>query len=230
MILTEARSTQVAERIRDAVEQALQAQNVSARRASIEVVGHDGLIRDIRAGRLPSVDRIEALFDYLGLEAYFGPKRPLVRPPTLHLASNAGPDDDAPAGFFTIPWAEASLGSGSAPLCFSSAWLESNELKIDFLKAVRPDQIDIECPLSGDVIAVIDSRAGLRKGHGLWCLRGRGRIRVAHITFAGEVTIIHPARSDTAPEIIEGPLAGALTIYGKVVWLGQSIPLKGTVG
>lgn len=230
MILTDARSSEVADRIRDAVEQALQAQNVSARRASIDVVGHDGLIRDIRAGRLPSVDRIEALFDYLGLEAYFGPKRLPLRAPTLHLVSNADPTQDVPPGFFTVPWAEPSVGSGSAPLCFSRTWLESNDLKIDFLTAVKPDHIDIECPSTGDVIALIDNRAGLRKGHGLWCFRQSGRSRIGHITFAGDVTVIHPAHAEAAPAILEGDITGTLSLYGKVVWLGQSIPLKGKVG
>lgn len=80
MLLTNKKTSAVIQRIQTDVECALKDRQISARRASIDVVGHDGLIRDIRAGRVPSVDRLEALFDYLGLEFYFGPLRQLQAP------------------------------------------------------------------------------------------------------------------------------------------------------
>ncbi len=42
----------------------------------MDIVGHDGLIRDIRAGRLPSIDKLRALSDYFDLQLYFGPRLP----------------------------------------------------------------------------------------------------------------------------------------------------------
>lgn len=229
MILTEARSTEVAERLRAAVEAALSDRNLSARRASIDVVGHDGLIRDIRAGRIPSVDRVEALFDYLGLEAYFGPRR-LLPPAGRAVAANHSPDEDAPTGFLTIPWAESGVRPGSAPVAFSRAWLSAHELVPDFLVATLPDVVQLEGPSTADTVALLDTRVALRKGHGIWCFRSAGKLRVANLTFAGDVTVVHPTRSELEPEIIEGPISQALKLYGKVVWLGQSIPLKGKVG
>ena len=68
------------------MEAALGRQDVSARRASLDVVGNDGLVRDIRAGRLPGVDRLEALFEHLGLAFCFGPRR---RPPETGRAGSA---------------------------------------------------------------------------------------------------------------------------------------------
>lgn len=56
----------------DLVNTALKERGASARSVSIDVVGHDGLIRDIRAGRIPSYDRVWALFDYLGIDLYMG--------------------------------------------------------------------------------------------------------------------------------------------------------------
>ncbi len=90
MLLTNKKTKAVIQRIQTDVERALRDRQISARRASIDVVGHDGLVRDIRAGRVPSVDRLEALFDYLGLEHYFGPPRQLETK-ALHLPSNNGP-------------------------------------------------------------------------------------------------------------------------------------------
>ena len=59
--------------LRAVIEEALASKGVSARQASLDVVGHDGLIRDIRAGRLPSIDKLQALSEYFGLELYIGP-------------------------------------------------------------------------------------------------------------------------------------------------------------
>lgn len=224
MILTDARSNEVAERLRAAVEAALEARNLSARRASIDVVGHDGLIRDIRAGRIPSVDRVEALFDYLGLEAYFGPRRPA----SPAVVANHLPGEDAPTGFMIIPWAEVSRGS--APVAFARAWLDSHGLVPDHLLAALPDIVELEGPEVQDTLALLDTRHALRKGHGIWCFRSSGKIKVANVTFAGSVTVIHPAHSADEPQVIDGPPGGALSILGKVVWLGQSIPFRGKVG
>lgn len=226
MILTQAKSEEVAERLRAAVDAALQARNLSARRASLDVVGHDGLIRDIRAGRIPSVDRIEALFDYLGLEAYFGPPRPTR---VSSIAANHAPGEDAPTGFLTIPWADAGLRAGSAPVAFARAWLTAHELVPDFLVAAIPDEVRTEGPPTEDTVALLDTRVALRKGHGLFCCRLQGQVVVAHVTFAGSVTVIHPAHPDQEPVIFEGPLSGVLAPLGKVVWMGQSVPLRGVV-
>ena len=74
-ILTAERSAAMASRLRELVEAALVTTGVSARRASLDVVGNDGLIRDIRAGRLPAIDRLDALFEYLGVEMTVGASR-----------------------------------------------------------------------------------------------------------------------------------------------------------
>lgn len=91
--------------VREAVEKALEKHRMSARQASILAVGHDGLIRDIRAGRSVSVDRLAALSAVLDLELYFGPPRGGAEPSgdfalvPLHAAElSAGPGaaaDDA---------------------------------------------------------------------------------------------------------------------------------------
>ena len=58
-----------------AVNAALRARGWSARQASLEAVGSDQFIRNLRRGRVPPVDKLRALCDVLGLEFYIGPPR-----------------------------------------------------------------------------------------------------------------------------------------------------------
>ena len=69
--------------ILDIIEQALQERGMSARRASLEAGGTPETIRDMRRGRVPSVERVRALCRVLGLEFYMGPRRGEARTPPL---------------------------------------------------------------------------------------------------------------------------------------------------
>jgi len=55
--------------------QAVRRRGWSARQASMKAVGTPELIRDMRRGRVPSVERFRALCKVLGLEFYVGPPR-----------------------------------------------------------------------------------------------------------------------------------------------------------
>ena len=57
------------------IDQALNEQGISARQASILATGGPELIRGIRRGSIPSVERIRALCEVLELEFYIGPAR-----------------------------------------------------------------------------------------------------------------------------------------------------------
>lgn len=57
------------------IERAVRARGWSARQASMEAVGTPELIRDMRRGRVPSVERFKALCEVLDLEFYVGPRR-----------------------------------------------------------------------------------------------------------------------------------------------------------
>ena len=57
------------------ISQALKKQGISARQASILATGGPELIRSIRRGSIPSVERIRALCEVLKLEFYIGPIR-----------------------------------------------------------------------------------------------------------------------------------------------------------
>ena len=57
------------------IERALRARGMSARRASIEAVGNAELVKRIRRGEVPTVERLEALCEVLELEFYVGEPR-----------------------------------------------------------------------------------------------------------------------------------------------------------
>lgn len=71
--------------ILDTIEQALRDRGVSARRASLEAGGTPEMIRDMRRGRVPSVERVRSLCRVLDLEFYLGPPRPEMEPPVAAL-------------------------------------------------------------------------------------------------------------------------------------------------
>ena len=57
------------------INKALDKQGISARQASILATGMPDLVRNLRRGRVPSVERFRALCDVLNLEFYVGPMR-----------------------------------------------------------------------------------------------------------------------------------------------------------
>ena len=57
------------------IEEALRERGISARKASIEATGKPDLIREMRRGRAPSIDRLGELCRVLGLEFYVGRPR-----------------------------------------------------------------------------------------------------------------------------------------------------------
>ena len=56
-------------------ERAVRARGWSTRQASMEAVGSPDMIADMRRGRVPSVERVRAMCEVLGLEFYVGPHR-----------------------------------------------------------------------------------------------------------------------------------------------------------
>lgn len=177
----------------------------------------------------PTLARTKEICDALGLEIRIAPKHVMAALNATDFRNADALHEGVPSGFLTIPWADKVVGSGSAPICFSRTWLDANGLKVDFLAAILPDDVEIDGVPAQDILAVVDTRSGLRKGHGLWCYRKSGRVLVSHMTFAGHMTIIHPARPEIEPQVIDGPIDRLIHVYGKVVWLGQRIPLKGSV-
>lgn len=219
--------------ILDTIDQALREKGLSDSAASKLAVGHPSLIKNLRMPRdgekrynLPALMKLAEVLD---LEFYFGPRRPAGRQDNVVSLRNLSPDEDAPSGFLIIPWLDAGLNRASAPVAFSRAWLATHGLVPDFLLVAQPDEIAVEDRPPVDSLVLLDTRPVIRKGHGLWCYRTSGRVSVSWVTFAGSVTVIQSSDPEREPQIIDGPPGGAISILGKVVWIGQSLPVKGGI-
>lgn len=220
------------ETLKHLVAERLKALNTNA--FAIEVASGlpEDAVRSILRGTKKSgttLNKAKAVCDALGIEFHIGPKRPPARPVELRVISNHDPDQDAPTGFLTIPWTEKQLGSGSAPVAFSRAWLTRHQLVPDFLQAVIPDRFAIAPAPDRGTVALLDTRIAQREGPGLWCYRDAGRVTVAHMTFRDDLAVVHPANPADEALVYKGRSAVLLGLLGKVVWLGQLVPLKGKV-
>lgn len=225
MLLTPERSEEMKARIQAAVERALLERDVSARRASLDVVGNDGLIRDIRAGRLPGVDRLEALFEYLGLEFYLGPRR---RPSAAAAFAEPGAMSDLDrrealrAGYLPIPWHPQSprpAGQAAPPVAFANAWLEGRAIDPARLAAVAADAGD-----GGGLVALVDTGAPRRGGPHAWACRAEGATQLRQVQFEPNVTVLLPEAPGRPALVLQGEERARLTLLGRVVWSGRLHP------
>lgn len=219
-----------AERVRALVEGALQTKGMSGRQASLQVVGHDGLIRDIRAGRLPGLDKLEALFDLLGLECYFGPQRE-VGP----LPPSADPSDLA-----NIPLHEAFLSAGAGAantsehivghLAFRHDWLRKvGVVPANAILARASGDSMQPCIWDGDVLLIDRSRieppGAPRKGvtsrrPPIFALLDDGEAKVKRIQLQeGGMAALISDNPDYPPQFTR---IDTLKIIGKVMWWGHT--------
>lgn len=212
MLLTAQRSEEMKARILASVEAALRARGISARRASLDVVGHDGLIRDIRAGRLPGVDRLAALFDYLGIEFRIGP--PPSQPGFAEPAASFVPQGRA--DHVPIPWhPQAAPQGGPGPVAFTRGWLERAGLDPARLAAICAGLPPAE------VLALVEPMALRRGGPALWGLRQNGRLRLALVQFDPAATVVFAAEPGGPAQILTGGDRARLQILGRVLWSGR---------
>ena len=91
------------ENVLSVIEAARKERGLSARAASMKA-GSPHIIRDMRRGHIPSIDRLRRLCDALGLELTIAPVRPGPRPVSDAPSTAApGADSGAAAGRSTAP-------------------------------------------------------------------------------------------------------------------------------
>lgn len=226
MLLTKEFSDAVRKRIKDTVNSAIAARSISARKVSIDVVGHDGLIRDIRAGRIPSADRLEALYSYLGLEFYYGPPRGDPAPVT----KIADEEFDTVARFDALSAAGDGMVNFDEPpidhLAFSRKWLSQNGINAgtSVLINVRGDSMEPSI-YDGDLVMLDRRRTAIRSGR-IYVFRDPDDgLRVKRLELIDGAAI--SLRSDNPkypPEHRTGPEMNRISenIVGEVVWSGHT--------
>jgi SOS-response transcriptional repressor LexA len=224
------RSEAFSKRLKSAVDAALKRRGISARQASFEVVGHDGLIRDIRAGRMPSPDKLEALFEFLGMEFYFGAPRDR----RVDLSFNVGGEDfiavprydvRASAGPGTIANEEAPVGA----LAFRQDWLHSQRLSAAELFVIEVAGPSMEPDLtSGDLVLVDKTRRTVgTKGRDVYAFVDTdGSLRIKRLERLDTGLVLHSDNPDFHTEMRDEADAARIVIVGKVVWSGHSWAAK----
>jgi len=220
--------------VRALVEAALEDKGISARQASLQIVGHDGLIRDIRAGGLPSIDKLEALFDLLGLEFYFGPPRDTGPIETLTLDG---------ADYAHVPLHDAMLAAGAGvfngsetvveTLAFRREWLQRIGVSASTARLARVQGDSMQPSLwHGDMI-LIDTRTNEppvrdrdqrdQRRSPIYALIDNGEARVKRIERPSpDQMLLISDNTDYPPELRQGTDLKAITIIGKVAWWGHT--------
>lgn len=220
MKLNSARSAALANQIRELVEDGLAVKGVSARRASMDVVGHDGLIRDIRAGRMPSFDRMIALFEYLSVPFEFGLVAEASAPGMSEDQSPQNRSDLTQreamrAGFLPFPWHPISGYRGVSPIALSSAWLSGQGLKPDSLAV-------IEALWEGrKVLALIDCDARKSGENDLWAVAEKGLCGLARVHWQDNQVAVLSWGEDRAPEAMHHD-APKVRFLGRVAWTADA--------
>lgn len=224
------KTKKTSERVRALVEAALKAKGISGRQASLQIVGHDGLIRDIRAGRLPGIGKLEALFDLLGLEFYFGTVRD----------TGEGPQPPDPEEFAQVPLHEAALAAGSGVdngtehvidyLAFRRDWLRKIGVVPNNAVLARACGDSMQpCIWDGDIVLIDRARVEVpirkpgtvtRSRSPIYAVLDEGRARLKRIERPedGQVILLSD-NPDYPPEFAK---IGSLSIIGKVLWWGHT--------
>lgn len=183
MLLNDERSKDFSSRLTRVVDAALKRRGISARQASIQVVGHDGLVRDIRAGRLPSPDKLEALFEFLEVDFQLGKSS---EPTAVVTYSALASETD----FARIRRYDVHLSGGAgafnggdeimAPIAFRKAWFRRHGLTPESccIVGVRGDSMEPKL-FDGDLVLLDVRQADLvdRAIYGIVDLDGEARVK-----------------------------------------------------
>ena len=233
MLLTPGKSEQFQQRLRVAVEAALKRKGVSARKASLAVVGNDGLVRDIRAGVLPSADRIQALFEYLGAEYPIGQTR--EPPPIQHIQVDG-------AAYTRVPLHEAWLSAGPGNvngdveiiehLAFRQDWLARVGVSAQNAALARISGESMAPGIQpGDIVLIDASRLAVpvkRRTKGnppppIYAFVQDGEARVKRIERPETSMLVLLSDNPTfPPELVVDPPSDTFKILGQVVWSGHT--------
>ncbi|MFN4191858.1 MAG: helix-turn-helix transcriptional regulator [Tabrizicola sp.] len=199
----------------------------------MDIVGHDGLIRDIRAGRIPSLDRIEALFEYLGIDFHLGPRRP---------AEPVGVVEISGEDYVRVPVHDAWLSAGPGVANGEAAVIDHLLFRQDWLRkiGVRPVSAAL-ARISGDSmapgiqsgdLALIDTARREVPQHRpdrpvtklpilAFIQDGEARVKRLERRPSERLLVLYSDNRDIPPEVISDRDAQLLNILGRVAWSGH---------
>lgn len=213
------------------VEQRLKALNTNAfaeeKRANMPADAIRNVLRSQKKDG-PSLSRAKEICDALGLELYFGPKRPELPPGFAEAEAEAVAMVKAATlndGYMVLPWHADARRPGPTPIAFSRSWMQRLALEPDTLCLVAPDQVR----LTGDqspqgCVALIDTAAPRNPGPAPWAYLDRARVCLGEVLRHGPITVIRSGQRTEADLILQGPESTALRMLGRVLWWGTAEP------
>lgn len=222
MLLTKDRSRENHARLVGLIDEALAANDISARQASLDVVGHTNLISGIKAGKMPSFDRMEALFEYLGLHLTYGAK-PVASGFADSANSHFGSPD--PGIYLPLPWLSSMPGStGPANVGFRRDWLINLDAKIENLALFLQPDDGLRPKHPKDTVFLIDKAGRPTTTIDLFAVRINGRVKMRFILRPSARTLfVLKNETDREPEILEGAEVDRYIIQGRAIWAGAPI-------
>lgn len=230
MLLTPEKSLSFQTRLREAVEVGLKKKGISGRKASLDIVGNDGLVRDIRAGVLPSADRILALFEYLGEMLPVGsPVGPTHEQP---------PDPDA---YAQVPIHDAFLSAGPGlvngdaevigHLAFRRDWLTKVGISPGHARVARVDGDSMAPGIrDGDLVLINTARTladvpkrppGDTRPCPIYAFKQDGEARVKRLERLADRALALLSDNPTVEVKVIDPSDRDFELLGQVVWSGH---------
>lgn len=205
----------------------MEEKSLSARQVSLAASGHDGMIRDLKSGRVPTADRLAKLLSVLDLE--------LAIVDRGAVAKLTGPISQA-EDFSMIPRYEVRASAGTGLAVLSEEVLESLAFKTDWLRriGVEPSRAglvqahgDSMTPTITDgALMLLDMRDDQLIRHGcVYVILRDGDLIVKRVDRSaddGSIALISDNKRYRKQVVTVDQLA-EMRIPGRVVWVGNAI-------
>lgn len=209
------------------VTECLEKSGRAAATVSKAVVGHDGLIRDIKKGNVPTADRVKALCAELGIEFYIGPPRNgLTRPDSIVIDAE---NYDALPLFGSV---DAAAGGGAevadesitGKIAFRSEWLRSRGVYPNNAVMIHVRGDSMEPTINDGDLLLIDTKEKSISSGSVHVFRHDGGLYVKRLTSFSERGVLMSSDNPKYPPLlISASDFTADSVIGRAVWSGGNI-------
>lgn len=182
-------------------------------------------IQNIKRGSSPSVDKLAAIGEALGLELYFG----LPRNSGQEIVTAIASEDFIP---ITVHTAEASAGPGLlnpeddriGTLAFKRTWLAQIGLNPAKASILRVKGDSMEPTVKDGAIVLIDEQKTKPEKNHIYAFIEDGELRIKRLdVIEGKVLTISSDNKAYPPEARINSDMNKLRILGRVVWTGYNL-------
>jgi hypothetical protein len=183
----------------------------------------NSVISNMKRGSSPTFDRLTAICDALGLELHVGLPRKSGFSDS-DTATSLAPADAFRSNYLPIPWQFPLKASGSSPVAVSHEWLTKVGIVPDRLKAVMPDDVDLDGYEAERVVAIIESGSKRRDTIGIWCFQEGDHVKLARAQFGKGFTLVFGKTTLDQARLIEDGDRNKMKMLGRVVWMDAISP------